>query len=117
MKDIASIARVVHEANRAYCEMIGDFSQQPWEQAAEWQRESAIDGVAKFLSGELPTPEAQHDAWVAFKVQDGWRYGEVKDAERKTHPCMVPYEQLPPEQKRKDHLFRAICAALTEPVT
>jgi len=31
----------------------------------------------------------------------------VKDAKAKTHPCMVDYDQLPAEQRRKDELFGA----------
>jgi len=41
------------------------------------------------------------------KRDDGWVYGEVKDPERKTHPCMVPYDDLPIEQRAKDTLFGA----------
>ena len=36
----------------------------------------------------------------------------VKDAERKEHPCCVPYDALPVEQKTKDYLFRAVVHAL-----
>lgn len=47
------------------------------------------------------------------KVNDGWVYGEVKDADKKTHPCIVPYNELPEFQKKKDHLFIAIVKALS----
>jgi hypothetical protein len=40
-----------------------------------------------------------------LKRSEGWEHGETKDVERKTHPCLVPYDELPPEQKRKDELF------------
>ena len=59
------------------------------------------------------SPSAQHEAWMRDKVADGWVYGPVKDADAKTHPCMVPYDQLPPEQRVKDHVFKAIVNALT----
>jgi hypothetical protein len=51
---------------------------------------------------------------MADKVAAGWHYGEVKDAEAKTHPCMVAYEELPFEQRVKDHVFRAIVSALKD---
>ena len=38
-------------------------------------------------------------------VADGWVYGIVKDPESKTHPCLVPYQDLPAEQRIKDSLF------------
>jgi hypothetical protein len=46
------------------------------------------------------------------KVKDGWVLGHIKDGAKKTHPCMVPYNQLPEGQRKKDHLFRAIVLAL-----
>lgn len=106
------IARVVHEANKGYCESIGDYSQVTWEKAPEWQRESAIKGVQAVLDGTARTPEEQHQSWLDEKVRTGWQFGAIKNAETKRHPCMVPYDALPPEQKMKDHLFRAIVTTL-----
>ena len=40
------------------------------------------------------------------KTEEGWKYGPVKDADEKEHPCYVPYEELPTEQKSKDYIFR-----------
>lgn len=104
------IARVVHEANRAYCVTIGDTSQVPWDDAPEWQRKSASEGVQKALDGE--GPEELHESWCASKRADGWVYGPEKDPANKLHPCMVPYRALPEEQRLKDHLFRAVVSAL-----
>jgi hypothetical protein len=110
-RDRDQIARVAHEVNRAYCDALGDTSQQPWDQAPEWQRISARAGVALHASGDFG-PEASHESWMQQKLDDGWTYGEVKDAETKTHPCLVPFDQLPREQQAKDHLFRAVVHAL-----
>lgn len=41
-----SIAKICHQANKAWCEVTGDNSQKDWDEAEEWQRESAIKGVA-----------------------------------------------------------------------
>lgn len=106
------IARVCHEANRAYCKALGDDSQLAWADAPQWQRDSAIKGV-QFLAEHPGLPvSATHDSWSAAKVSDGWVYGEVKDAEAKTHPCLVPFESLPVEQQAKDYIFGAIARAL-----
>ena len=107
------IAKVCHEANRAYCEGIGDNSQTKWEDAPEWQRASAQQGVAFALANPTAPASAQHDAWLADKVADGWKFGPVKDPEKKEHPCLVPYAELSLEQRRKDALFKAIVAALS----
>lgn len=110
--NIQKIATICHETNRAYCAAIGDNSQKPWTEAEEWQRESAVKGV-KYALANLDAPDsAQHDAWMADKVADGWIHGDIKDATVKTHPCIVPFDQLPLEQQAKDALFRAVVNAL-----
>jgi hypothetical protein len=107
-----TIARVCHEANRGFCIALGDTSQPAWEDAPEWQQTSAFDGVAFNLANPDAPPSASHDNWLAGKMATGWIYGPVKDPAAKTHPCCVPYDQLPPEQRAKDHLFKAIVGAL-----
>lgn len=107
-----AIAKVCHEANRAYCATIGDNSQVAWEDAPDWQKESAIKGVefliAAFDSGVMPSPSASHESWLKEKRETGWKYGPVKDAEKKEHPCCVPYKELPLEQRMKDYIFSGI---------
>jgi len=110
---IEDIARVCHEANRAYCQTIGDTSQPPWEDAPEWQKKSAIDGVAFHLSNPDSKPEDSHNNWLKQKQADGWKYGPVKNADKKEHPCFVPYNDLPIEQRMKDSLFIAVVRALS----
>jgi hypothetical protein len=53
-----------------------------------------------------------HGQWMALKEIEGWTYGPIKDEQLKTHPCMVPYADLPEHQKVKDHLFSAIVDTL-----
>lgn len=107
-----AIARVAHEANRAICEAAGDHSQLPWEQAEQWQRDSAVKGVEFVIDNPDAKPSDQHDAWMADKIKDGWIWGEVKDAEKKTHPCIKPYELLPFRGRVKDHVFRSIVKSI-----
>ncbi len=106
------IAKVAHEANRAWCAVNGDDSQTSWEDAPDWQRESAIAGVKFHSENPDANDSASHDNWAAQKINDGWGYGEVKDPEAKTHPCLVPFYLLPVVQQKKDAMFRAICHAL-----
>jgi hypothetical protein len=109
---VDDIARAAHEANRAYCLGLGDKSQPPWEDAPVWQRESAIAGVDFHLANPNASPSASHHNWCLDKFFAGWTFGPVKDPEAKQHPCLVPYEDLPVEQRTKDALFIAVVKAL-----
>ena len=111
--EVVDVARVAHEVNRAYCQALGDTSQPKWEDAPAWQRESAVKGVEFHRNNPDAGPEHSHEEWLKVKKADGWKHGPVKDAEKKEHPCYVPYEKLPVEQKAKDYIFRAIVHALS----
>jgi len=110
--DLEAVARVCHEANRAWQIVTGDPVVSPsWDEAPVDQRMSARDGVQAALRGA--TPEQLHDEWVRGKLSTGWTFGPVKDAAARTHPCLVAYDELPAEQRTKDRLFLSIVEALT----
>ena len=109
---IYQIAETCHEANKVWCKANGDNSQEHWQDADYWQKISAVDGVKFRLENPNAKEDAQHNAWMEDKIKDGWVYGDVKDAEKKTHPCIVPFDQLPLFQQKKDKLFCAIVDAL-----
>lgn len=43
-----------------------------------------------------------HEVWAETRIKQGWKYGEQRHDEQKTHPCLVPYEELPEEEKEYD---------------
>lgn len=108
------IAKIAHEANRALCIAFGDNSQPVWENAPDWQVQSALDGVDFHLSNPDAPPSYSHDNWYKFKEADGWTYGTVKNPDLKQHPCMVPFSELSPQDKAKDYVFSAIVRAAAE---
>lgn len=114
MGRVVMIAKAAHEVNRVWCEFIGDTPQPAWEDAPDWQVDSALAGVRFHLTNPDAGDDASHNAWLAHKQAEGWVYGPVKDAEATppTHPCMVPFDQLPREQQFKDRLFRTVVHAL-----
>ena len=112
MLTVNTIAKICHQANKAYCSCQLDNSQPEWDAAPTWQIESAIKGVEFCLDNPDAPASANHESWLKQKIDDGWKYGEVKSPETKEHPCCVPYEQLPEEQKAKDYLFKAIVEGL-----
>lgn len=107
-----SIAKVCHEVNSAICAEFGHDVPPSWDEAAEWQRKSAIDGVMFALANPDATSEQQHEAWCAAKLADGWAWGPVKDPGAKEHPCLVEYGMLPADQRVKDRAFRAIVSEM-----
>ena len=100
------IARVAHEANRAYCQALGDNSQPTWEDAPQWQKDSAMLGVKLHTENQNAGAQASHESWMAQKLAEGWEYGPTKDPEAKRHPCIVSFDALPVEQQAKDYLLR-----------
>ena len=43
-----------------------------------------------------------HEVWAESRIKQGWTYGEHRNDEMTTHPCLVPYEELPEEEKEYD---------------
>jgi ryanodine receptor 2 len=43
-----------------------------------------------------------HDVWAVGRIAEGWTYGVKRDDEKKQHPCLVPYEELPENEKEYD---------------
>lgn len=105
------IAEVCHEANRVLQKHLGDPMNLEWDALDGETKQSATQGVMAAQDGK--TPEELHEDWMIFKKQHGWVFGDVKNVEKKTHPCLVAYSELPDEQKVKDFLFYHIVQALT----
>jgi hypothetical protein len=119
---IRMIAHACHERNRMYCMLRGEENVAPvWEEYSEENRAVTENGVKftlkKLRENELrPYPHTMndlipiqardnHENWLRDKLDSGWVYGNIKSFDKKTHPCMVPYDQLPQSQKIKDMLF------------
>ena len=106
--NIGFIAKMCHEVNKAYCEHLGDTSQVPFEEAPDWQVQSAISGIQFHMENPEAGPRGSHENWMREKLAAGWQYGEEKNVEEKTHPCLVDYDELSAEQRAKDAIFVAI---------
>jgi len=109
---IEAVARVVHEAIRAWQAAHGQTAVPHWRQAPSWMKVSTRESVQFTLDNPDAPSSAQHDQWMAQKEAAGWTFGEVKDERKKTHPMLKPYGALPDMEKRKDALFKAIVSAL-----
>lgn len=46
--------------------------------------------------------ENVHDVWAVGRIEEGWKFGPVKDGSAKTTPLLIPYDQLPESEKEYD---------------
>ena len=81
-----------------------------WAQRDEAFRAQMTAYVESLRGKPLPTPEAAHDSWWRKYEEMGWQYGPVRDVKAKTHPDMVPFANLPKDERDKDEVFLALVA-------
>lgn len=105
-KKIENIARLCHEANRVLQTTFDDPVNPPWDELSDDLKDSTYIGVMKALEGA--TPEELHESWREERISQGWTWGHPLDHEKKIHPNLVPYEDLPVDQLAKDAMFLAI---------
>ena len=113
---LIAMSRTVHEALRAWAAAPGQRDIPPWTRAPAWMKTSTEESVLFTLHHPDADAGAQHDQWVAQKLEAGWAYGKTKDEAAKTHPMMIPFDDLPEFEQRKDALVRAIVLALSDDV-
>jgi hypothetical protein len=63
---------------------------------------SAIELPQELLALTEWLAENVHENWAAGRIADGWVYGEERDDERRTTPCLVPYSELTEEEREYD---------------
>ena len=68
---------------------------------------TTIDSLHVNLSPDLEElverlAENNHDHWARKRIEEGWRYGVTRNDNRKEHPDLVPYDQLPESEKEYD---------------
>lgn len=67
--------------------------------------------VIERQSGEQrsKSPEELHGSWMQAYFTMGWIYGKEYSRENKTHPDLVPYEDLGQLERDKDAVFVELC--------
>lgn len=101
------ISEFIYEATRIEAE----WSKRPivpekWQERDDKFRNQFIDIINKYMyMDKLPTPEEAHESWVQSYYKMGWKYGNIRNTEKKTHPDLIPFEQLPQAEKDKDAIF------------
>ena len=112
---VDTIAELVHETLSVWARMRGMPDYPSWDEAPDWMRASTLESIQHTLENPDAPPGAQHIQWMEQKQRDGWVWGKNKDSEAKTHPMLVPFEQLPDDERAKDALIIALVKALSAP--
>lgn len=110
---------VVARACHAVLDIMNDTHGAPWARVPfapfaslpPQEQKVVLEGVRAARQGA--TPRHLFELWAAAKRELGWTWGPVKDTERKTHPNLVDYADLPAPQRDKDQVFLAIVTAMT----
>jgi hypothetical protein len=101
----------VYEAARVENAAAGrPINPEPWEERSLEFRVNMTRAVRRQCSdGRLESPEALHNAWWDAYKEMGWEYGPERDTEKKTHPDMVPFDELGRKEQEKNWVFFMLC--------
>ena len=101
----------VYEAARlAASAALAPIVPEPWAQRDEAFRSQFIEVIRREAGpNRKADPRELHEDWVRAYEAMGWQYGPERDPERRTHPDMVPYDDLGQLERDKDAVFVALC--------
>jgi hypothetical protein len=108
---LVEVARVAYGAFRAYAAELGE-DHGPWDERDEAYRLGLLVQVQRYVEHPSLSAEDAHGAWLQARLDQGWDHGVEKDAEARTHPLMVPWPSVPPAQKIKGEVIRAVALCL-----
>lgn len=109
--DTYAIARVAHEAVRAFAAANGEFKSS-WEHLDLASQDRIIRGVEALAESPFRTPAENHANWLDDMDEAGWTWGEKHDAELKTHPAFMQFDDLPETFRRRNEIFLAVVKSL-----
>ena len=65
---------------------------------------SGVELPAELIELTEKIAENVHENWSAARIAQGWSYGESRDDQKKTTPCLVPYDELTETEKEYDRI-------------
>lgn len=107
VQKVEAIAKIYHQASKAYSETLGDYSGEDWHLMDDEYKKITCEAVDSLITEDL-TPRSVHEYWFEFRSKHGWKYGPIADKEKKEHPYFMPYDELPIEKRRRDSLLYEI---------
>jgi len=111
-----AIAEILYTAQRVLDTFDPDHNHTPrpeWSVLTPEKRDKWI-GIVEQSVNAIPrrTPEDQHNAWMVFMIDDGWKRGGKLDSDNKEHPSLCLWSGLSSLVKERDFLTCGICDSL-----
>lgn len=114
MDNLKEVAKIIYEATRLEAQWSRrKIVPEKFEKRSKAFQEQFISIIKKYLYlSELPTPEEAHNSWMRSYKKMGWKYGKERDPKKKLHPDMIPFCDLPQDERDKDAIFLTIVWAI-----
>ena len=107
------IASVAHIALAALSEFAGEQDVvHEFDKLPDAQKEGLVAGVNMLIADLNAGADARHNAWMEKMLADGWKFSKKRSDEAKTHPRLVPFDQLLKKEIAKERLLHAIVRAM-----
>lgn len=115
-EDLVAIARAAHTANLLYSQLhptdVSVCDETEWADMSDESKAGSVSAIVDMIIDPVLTGEQAHAIWLANKQAAGWKFGATKNTAEKTHPCMVPYNELNAWDKTKDDLYICVINSL-----
>lgn len=109
------IAALAYEARAAYDTASGTAdTPRSWEDAPAYLKASYMAAVAWARENPGASARDAHEARLKAVFLKGWTRGDVIDQEAKTHPNLVPFDELPKDQRQRDEIGMVVIQTLVE---
>lgn len=108
-RTLVDIAQECHTKNNELMMMNGEEQNGNWDSLDRHTKFINLKSVIKALENPDLTAKDMHDEWMNNKIADGWKFGDVKDPELKTHPLIIDYDLMKDVDKMKDQIFIDVC--------
>lgn len=81
-----------------------------WDEREEPFRQQFLAVIERQCGPHRSTSAAElHGSWMQAYFAMGWKFGEIYDSQAKTHPDLIPFDQLEKREQAKDAVFIALC--------
>jgi hypothetical protein len=111
---VEQFGRLNHALRREVARIFGDGTVPPdWDDAPEWMHADSARDARELLGNPGMMAEDGHGRWMRQKIAEGWKWGPVRDDEKKEHPSIRPFDQLPPGERLKDLLRVSLAGSLS----